>query len=227
MKFDLKVSEIAGENSSQAIVLLHGFGANRQDLAPLSKALRLKSSPTWLFPDAPETPPELALFGGRAWFSLDLSQIQMRAATPQGPLYDAAHVERLKTATDRYLSPWLWQLSERFESVVLGGFSQGAMMTLDWAWRHYDPHVKGLMLLSGAWPYHNAPENCRIPKGLPIFVSHGTGDTVLGFHHSQKMSSSLETMQAKLDTIHFPGGHEIPTNVLQRMQKFLDGLLES
>ena len=227
MKFELKVSEIEGKTPGQAVILLHGFGANRQDLSPLSRALRLKSSPTWLFPDAPVSPPELALFGGRAWFSLDMSQIQMRSMTPSGPLYDAAHVERLKKATDQYLAPWIWELSERFPSLVLGGFSQGAMMSLDWAWRHYDTHVKGLMLLSGAWPYHEAPPDCRIPKDLPIFVSHGSADSVLGIQHSQKMCASLETNGSILDSVVFPGGHEIPVNVLQRMQKFLDRVLES
>lgn len=227
MNNELKVSEIQGKNSSQVVVLLHGYGANRQDLAPLAKALKPESSPSWIFPDAPESPADLALFGGRSWFNLDISQIQMRAAHPDGPLYDGSHVERLKKATDRHLSSFLWSLSERYSSIVLGGFSQGAMMALDWAWRHYDPHVKGLMLLSGAWPYHDAPENCLIPKGLPVFISHGTHDPTLRFAHSEKMRAQLESKGAVVDSMAFAGGHEIPASALGRAQKFLDAVLES
>ncbi|MEO5667746.1 MAG: dienelactone hydrolase family protein [Bdellovibrionota bacterium] len=227
MSNSLKTTEIQGKNTSQAVVLLHGFGANRQDLVPLAEVMKLKSSPSWIFPDAPESPPDLALFGGRAWFPLDMSQIQRRAQDPYGALYDAGHVARLKKATDSVLSGFLWSLSERYSSIVLGGFSQGAMMALDWAWRHYDPSVKGLLLMSGAWPYLEIPADCRIPKDLPVFVSHGSQDPVLRFPHSEKMKKALEAQGAKVDTIVFPGGHEIPGQVLSRAQKFLDAVLES
>lgn len=227
MSNPLKLTEFQGKSSNQAVVLLHGFGANRQDLAPLAKALRLSSQPTWIFPDAPESPPEFALFGGRSWFHLDMSQMQRRAENPNGPLYDASHVDRLKKATDTHLSPFLWELSERYSSIVLGGFSQGAMMSLDWAWRHHDSSVKGLMLLSGAWPYLEAPTECRIPQGLPVFISHGTQDMVLRYPHSKKMKTSLEAKGAKVDNVVFPGAHEIPGNVLARAQKFLDAVFES
>jgi len=227
MKHSLKSTEIKGKNSSQAVVLLHGFGANRQDLAPLAQVLRPRSSPDWIFPDAPETPPDLALFGGRAWFALDMSQLQMRAGNPLGPLYDEAHVERLRKATDTYLSGFLWTLAESHSSIVLGGFSQGAMIALDWAWRHYDPSVKGLLLMSGAWPYLQTPTDCRIPKGLPVFISHGSSDPVLRYTHSEKLRTHLETQGAAIDSVVFPGGHEIPPQVIARAEKFLDRVLES
>jgi phospholipase/carboxylesterase len=227
MSYSLKTTEIQGKSPSSAIVLLHGFGANRQDLAPLAQVVKLKSAPSWIFPDAPETPPDLALFGGRAWFSLEMSQLQMRAQNPDGPLYDAAHVTRLRKATDNILSPFLWSLSEKYSSLILGGFSQGAMMALDWAWRHYDPSVKGLLLMSGAWPYLETPTECRIPKGLPVFMSHGSSDPVLRYPHSVRMKTALESQGAQIENVVFPGGHEIPQNVLMRAQKFLDDVLES
>jgi phospholipase/carboxylesterase len=224
MSFSLKTTEINGD-SSTAIVLLHGYGAHRHDLAPLAQVIPLESSPSWIFPDAPFSPAELALFGGRSWFDLDMAQLQIRAANPEAPLYDATHVNRLRKTTDEILSPFLWSLTEKYPSIVLGGFSQGAMMCLDWAWRHCDSSLKGLLLLSGAWPYLEDPSECRIPPGLPIFVSHGSADAILRPLHSERMTRRLEQRGANVESVLFQGGHEIPPQVIARATKFLNNTL--
>src|SRR5690606_3740525 len=140
-----------------AVILLHGYGANAQDLAPLASALKTRSPLRFYFPNAPRSPRELAAFGGRAWFASDMMLLQRRAQDPFSFLYDEAHVQKLYEATDKHLWPYVVQKASQYENIVLGGFSQGAMLALDCAWRHSLPQLKGLMLFSGAWAYLERP----------------------------------------------------------------------
>jgi phospholipase/carboxylesterase len=227
MSQKLQHIEYKKENSKIALVLLHGYGANAQDLAPLSSFFEFRKPLSSFFPQAPHVPAELAAFGGRAWFNLNMMLLQQRALSPEGPLYDAAHVEKLKKTCDAYLAPYLDELSQQYEHIVLGGFSQGAMLALDWAWRHYQPYLKALVLYSGAWPYLEAPSECRIPAGLPIFVSHGQNDPILRFRHSEQMVAELEKKKAFVVPHYFGGVHEIPSAIIANSKKFLEGFVNS
>lgn len=231
MKFNLQTIEIKNENSKTAVVLLHGYGANRHDLAPLAEVLGSQLSPkilpSFYFPDGPSTPRELAAFGGKAWFNLDMSLLQSRAANPEADLYDDAHVEKLYRASDAHLAPFLETVSKNYEKIVLGGFSQGAMLCADWAWRHYKPYVKALILYSPAWPYLKTPETCALPDNLPVFVSHGKQDPVLSIKHNIKLRENFLSKNAFVVESIFNGSHEIPHSALNDSKKFLDEILKA
>ena len=67
------------EKPQQVVILCHGFGAPGTDLVPLGPELlaarpQLAESTRIIFPEAPLEPPEL--FGGRAWWPLDVQQLQ-------------------------------------------------------------------------------------------------------------------------------------------------------
>jgi len=229
--YSLQTTEIKNENSKDAVVFLHGFGANRHDLAPLAEVMRpsnLKGQrPNFLFPEGPSAPKEIAAFGGKAWFNLDMSLLQKRSLEPNGELYDEAHVEKLYRAGDTHVARFIDEASKSYDRIYLGGFSQGAMMALDWAWRHYKPCVKALVLYSPAWPYLKDPEKCLIPPSFPVFISHGKQDAVLPIRHNEKLREKLKAQGAYVQESLFLGGHEIPPNVLHESENFLDGLMKS
>ena len=231
MSYSLQVTEFKNENSKNAVVFLHGYGANRHDLSPLAQVIQPKDRsgqvPSYFFPDGPSTPRELAPFGGRAWFALDMQLLQLRSANPNGDLYDEAHVEKLYRATDTHVVPFLEALSKSYENIFLGGFSQGAMICADWAWRHYKPYVKALVLYSPAWPYLKAPTICTLPPKLPMFVSHGLQDNVLSIRHNELLRQKFTEKGAYIQESIFMGGHEIPKSVIIESENFLDGLLKS
>jgi phospholipase/carboxylesterase len=195
------------------IVLLHGFGAPGDDLVDLGRYLEAPPGSRFVFPAAPI---EMGgLYGdSRAWWMIDLSSFdrpkpQDRSEeVPEG--IDAAR--QLVTAVLEKL------VEEGAGPIVLGGFSQGAMLSLDTA-LHLESqlasHLAGLVLMSGT-PINGAAWTPRMAKmkDLPVLVSHGRRDPLLSFTAAQAMADRLRTAGAHVDWVEFDGGHEIPPPVL-------------
>ena len=108
---------------------------------------------------------------------------------------------------------------------VLGGFSQGAMLTCD-AMLHTDRPYAGLVQLSGnllaqlIW-------SPLMPKrkGLPVFQSHGVQDEILPYIGASRLRDTLSQSGLAVEWHRFRGGHEIPAPVLQRLGVFLTKVL--
>ena len=105
-------------------MLLHGLGANGQDLIALAPVLgTVLPDAVFVAPDAP-SPCDMAPFGYQ-WFSL-----QVR--TPES-LYVGA--EEARSLLDRFLDEEMARYGLNDENLVLVGFSQGTMMALHTALR--------------------------------------------------------------------------------------------
>ena len=114
-----------GSKDSLNFVLLHGYGANGKDLVGLSQQEELKSlNANWFFIEAPLSPPELSMFGGKAWFSLTLSSLGPQAK--MSDFYDQENKEIDESF--ELLQSTLWDLEINLKNTFIGGFSQGAMM---------------------------------------------------------------------------------------------------
>ena len=48
---DLQVITVSSETKNSAVVLLHGYGADAQDLSPLSGMIKSDKKTAWYFPD--------------------------------------------------------------------------------------------------------------------------------------------------------------------------------
>ncbi len=147
------------------IILLHGFGAHMGDLAGLSPAIDAAGY-VYIFPNAPipfQIGPGMTGFG---W-------------TPPRDLRSADDLER---AVDM-LAALVDEVSERYEvepgQMILGGFSQGGMMTYRYGLPNPDKFA-GLAVLSGVAPDVDSLRE-RLPKDRAqrLFVTHGTADMVL------------------------------------------------
>ncbi|HEY5945209.1 MAG TPA: alpha/beta fold hydrolase, partial [Kofleriaceae bacterium] len=201
------------------VVLLHGFGAPGDDLVALAQYIR--APVRFVFPEAPL---ELGgLYGdSRAWWMLDLARLEQELRT--GALRDRRTEipEGLDTVRAQMLT-FLEQLEARYAidntQLVLGGFSQGAMLALDVA-LHREVPPAGLILMSGTllaeavWK----PQLTKL-AGVPIFQSHGRHDQLLPFSIAEHLRDELEAAGAKVEWIEFLGGHEIPPAVLDGVTK--------
>ena len=206
------------------VVLLHGFGAPGDDLVSLASIIDVPAR--FVFPEAPL---ELsALYGGsRAWWMLDLARLEQELARGL-PRDRSGEIPDGLPAARAQLIRFLDMLQARFNipdhQLVLGGFSQGAMLALDVALHRPKPPA-GLILMSGTiiaeadW----APRYASL-AGVPVVMSHGRNDMLLPFSISEALRDKLRGAGAKVDWHQFLGGHEIPPTVLDAAASFLRGL---
>jgi phospholipase/carboxylesterase len=161
-----------------SIIVLHGLGADGSDFVPLVPELDLThiGPVRFVFPSAPARP--VTINGGyrmRAWYDIF------------PPSTDPAVPRREDETGLRASQALVQQLLDREaargvppERTVLMGFSQGCAMTL-LAGLRAPQRLAGLVGLSGYLPLADltAAEASPVNHGLPVFLAHGTHDSVV------------------------------------------------
>lgn len=203
------------------VVVLHGFAMGPADLSPFAHSIGV---PAWfLFPEGP-LPAEPR---GRAWWHID--PVLRAASLLHGPRdFAVQHPSDLPMARTR-LSAFLDALDSELlgRPLVVGGFSQGGMLTCDTLLRAPRP-VSGMVLLSASriafdeWASYLAGAPLR---GLPVLVSHGSADSDLAFAAGEALRDCLVLAGAEVTWVPFDQGHEIPLLVWRRLRKFLLALI--
>jgi phospholipase/carboxylesterase len=170
----------AGGPARQLVVLLHGVGADGEDLIGLAPALaeRLPHA-AFVAPDGPE-PCDMAPMG-RQWFSL-------RDRRPEVLL---AGVQASAPILESFLDAELAREALGPPQLALVGFSQGTMMALHVALRRA-PALAAVLGYSGALvgPERLAAERRSQP---PVFLVHGDADDVVPV---QALFAAVEALQA-------------------------------
>ncbi|MEO0769955.1 MAG: esterase [Cyanobacteria bacterium J06649_4] len=205
----LNAIAIKPENAEgRLIVLLHGWGANAQDVAGLIEAINMISAPTQaLLPDAPFEHPMVP--GGRAWYSFPANYDFRRP-------HDFETQEDLKESRQR-LTAWMQSLPAKtgipLEKTIMGGFSQGGAMTLD-----VGPQLPlaAMLILSS---YHHAPiARCITPR--PVLLLHGRQDPVVPLPKAKETKAQLEQQGLAVDYHEFDMGHEVSLDALRVASRF-------
>lgn len=220
----------AQDQPTASVVLLHGFGAPGSDLVGLAGELSVPEGTLLVFPEAPHAidvglPPP---YEGRAWWHIDMLRLQLAVQTGSFEAM-AQHVPEGLAEARQTLDEFLEALDARYglagKPRVLGGFSQGAMLSTDVA-LHANSHCSGLLLLSGsliAAPEWGKLLETRAP--LPFFQSHGRHDPVLPFSLAERLHAMLVSHAWPGRFVSFAGGHGIAPEAVAGMNRFLAGLL--
>jgi len=210
----------SGAPGTFTVVLFHGFGANAADLVPLSDAIDPLSRMNWYFPEAPH---QIEIDGqryGQAWFPESAEEMKealygnyfsrLEELDPEGLRQSAARGQAL-----------LSTLSVSPENLVLGGFSQGAMVATEMALSLETPPA-ALVILSGALIAEERWKRMIKQAGrFHVFQSHGTADPILNFKGARELNS-LFTDSGYLGEFHpFPGGHEISSHIVTEVSNFI------
>ena len=187
----------SGGPARQLVILLHGVGANGDDLIGLAPLLSQGlPDAEFLAPNAPE-PCDMAPFGYQ-WFSLqDRSREPIEAGVrAAAPLVDAFIDE---TCAARQIAP---------DRVALLGFSQGCMMSLFVGLRRQSA-LAAILGYSGALV---APEKLadEIVSRPPVLLVHGEADPVVPYQMLAAAQAGLEAAGVGVETVSRPGlGHGI------------------
>jgi len=204
------------------VVLLHGFGAPGDDLVPLGQYMQAPNA-RFVFPAAPL---ELGgLYGdSRAWWLIDLMKLEQDLRT--GSIRDRRNeVPEGLTEARAKVSALLDELKTRYSitdaQIVLGGFSQGAMLSLDVA-LHRETPPSALVLMSGTL-LAEAVWTPLMPKlaGMPIIQSHGRRDPLLPFSIAEILRDKLVEAGAKVEFLPFNGEHSIPQTAFDAAGKLV------
>jgi phospholipase/carboxylesterase len=214
-----------GGGDGPAIVLCHGFGAPGDDLVALARVIDAGPGVRWFFPEAPG---EVDLgFGqrGRMWWFIDMARIQLSLmsgrprefptdATPDG-------LESAREALDACIEALVRDERVDPAKLVIGGFSQGAMLTTDLAVARKRPYA-GLAILSGALVAEPTWKSALATSGpsLKVFQSHGREDPLLPYPVAEKLRALLVDAGAQHEFHPFRGQHEIPAGVVEALGAF-------
>ena len=219
-----------GGGDGPLVVLCHGFGAPGQDLVPLGRMLDVPAGTRLCFPAAPLSLGGMFFGDSRAWWMIDMARLQGMLMTGQFDEMTAREPDGLHAARDQLvetLDAIERSLGVRPGQTVLGGFSQGAMLSLDLALRT-GRSLAGLVLLSGTlmarleW---TARLHSGARRGLPVFQSHGSFDEILPFALAEELHELLASGGLPVEFHRFDGGHQIPEPVLRRLGAFLTRVL--
>ena len=179
--------------STQVVVLLHGYGTTNADLVPFADRLAAEGR-AFVFPAAPV---ELDS-GGLAW------------ATTQSEIETSSQALQDLLAFVHETHP--------NSKISVGGFSQGASMSSllvdsKTPLQHVILFSPGLMLKDVQKTSGTGPA---------VYISHGRQDKVLPFSDAQKLKDMLSNAGCEVKLSAFDGGHAIPANVLSEAKAQLD-----
>ncbi|MBV1799070.1 alpha/beta hydrolase [Siccirubricoccus sp. G192] len=187
----------SGGPARQLVVLLHGVGADGQDLIELAPVwARALPEAAFIAPDAP-SPCDMAPYG-RQWFTLQ----------DRSPARMAAGVRAVAPLLDAFLEAELARLSLPASALALMGFSQGAMTALFTGLRRATPPA-AILAYSGALL---APEalTAEIVSRPPVLLVHGEADEVVPAQASRAAEAALRAAGVPVEALYRPGlGHGI------------------
>lgn len=191
------------------VVFLHGYGSHEKDLFGFAK--NLDSGLTVVTPRAPITLQE----GKYAWYNLSLNQGSSR--------YNFKDVESAKEDILTFIKGFKTKFGLENNEVYVGGFSQGAIMSLYIGLTEPDL-IDGVIALSG----HIYPEMMAQVKStkelndLNIFVSHGKNDNVLSFEKAEKGVQDLKNKGIAVDAYWYDAKHNITRENFTDMKTWLE-----
>jgi phospholipase/carboxylesterase len=192
--------------SMPTIILMHGRGADAHDLFDLAPMLDVAPGCRFILPNAPrawEAAPGMTF--GFTWFD----------GWPPEPESVAASRDTLLTFID--------EVKERYptSALILAGFSQGAMMSLEVGLR---ADVAAIIAMSGGLYEPHLPDQTS-PR--PVFIAHGTMDDVVPVSYGRRARLLLEERGFDVDYHEYPMGHQIVMEEIEAVRTFLARLIGS
>ena len=194
MKYDInhEYVSISSQSAQHRIILIHGWGADADDLLPIGKEIIEKSELDFevISLRAPGFHPNNT---GRQWYGL------------YPPDWKEAENEvnillRSLKKLDTYKIP--------LKKTILLGFSQGAAMSID-VGCHLD---FGLIVSCSGYPRPGWRPERKYP---PILISHGLLDEVVPISASKIIYREIKSISKNVcELLEFQGYHEIDLNLI-------------
>jgi phospholipase/carboxylesterase len=193
-----------------ALVLFHGRGADENDLFPLLDVLDPERRLVAATPRGPLSLPP----GGAHWY------VVREIGYPDKETFEASF---------RLAGDWLDAFAEETgvppERTVLGGFSQGAVMTYALALGRGRPRPAALIPLSGFIPTVEGFELDLAEPLPPVAIGHGSYDPVIAVDWSRRARQQLEQAGANVLYREYPLPHAVDPRYLSELAGWIAAAL--
>lgn len=192
----------AGEPDG-ALVLFHGRGTSEHDLLPLLEVLDPERRFLGVTPRGPLSLPP----GGAHWYAV------ARIGFPDTATFHATY-----GVVSEWLDGLLASEGIPMARTVLGGFSQGAVMSYALGLGAGRPAPAGIIALSGFMPTVDRFElDLAGGAGLPVAIGHGTYDPVIGVEWGRDARERLEAAGSQLTYREYPLPHAVEPGFLEEL----------
>lgn len=175
----------ARESHSATIVFLHGLGDSGQGWKPLADLFSADNALRhikWILPHAPTIRITASKSAMPAWYDIPTFDMNSTNVDEEGILYA---IQSVTAIIDNEI-----RAGTRPERIILGGFSQGAALTMltGLTIKH---KLAGLIILSGRLPMRLAIKSMVSPtvRNLAIFYAHGLADSTV---RTKSVESSVD-----------------------------------
>jgi len=209
VSLEARVRPAAGEPEG-ALVLLHGRGADELDLFPLLDFFDPERRLVGATPRAPLALPP----GGWHWYAF------MEVGHPDPATFHAVYPRAAE-----WLDEFLAGNGVPHERLVLGGFSQGGVMTYALGLGAGRPRPAALFALSSFVPTVEGFRLDLTPPLPPVAIGHGTLDPVISVEFGRAAKKLLEEAGADLLYREYPLPHAIDPEFARELAAWIDRAL--
>jgi phospholipase/carboxylesterase len=194
-----------------ALVLMHGRGTSEHDLAPLLDEFDPEQRLVGLCPRGPLSMPP----GGAHWY------VVRQVGYPD---------PRTFLPTFELVSGWLDSLPDAvgvpIGKTVLGGFSQGTVMSYALGLGGGRPRPAGILGLSGFIPKVEGFEiDLSGLDDFPVAIGHGEYDPIISVEFGREARELLEGAGADVLYRESPMAHSVDPGFIPELRQWLEGVL--
>ena len=185
------------------VIVMHGRGADANDLADIAPALDQSSGIRFIFPNALKAfEPYRGMTFGFTWFD----------GWP--PTHDS--IDESRRSVLRFIDEVVARYPTPSGKLILAGFSQGALMALDTGFRTKQA-LAGIVVMSGALYEDELPNLTK----LPVLIVHGTDDEVIPVLAARRARRVLEDHGLSPEYHEFAMGHWVTDESIAAVGEFI------
>lgn len=184
-------------DKNPALILLHGYGSNEEDLFSFASEL-----PEEYYVISVRAPYDL-MYGSYAWYAINFDANENKFS-------DLDQARSSRDLIVNFIDECITKYAIDAENVNLIGFSQGAILSTAIA-LSYPEKINRVIALSGYIDLGIATENFKEKEvsKVKFFVSHGVVDQVIPVDWARKTKPVLESLGINVTYKEYPIGHGV------------------
>ena len=204
------------QTAQHSIIWLHGLGADGYDFVSMAEALNLPAewAVRFVFPHAPLRPVSINQgYTMRAWYDIKSAEIDNHF-DEENVLHSIRAIHAL---CNREIANGILP-----NKIVIGGFSQGALIALRSGLSFTAP-LAGIAALSGYLPHAEQLLVQKPNHSVPVFIGHGTQDQVVPFVLGKITSEELQKASYSVSWHSYEGmAHSVCAKEIRDIRTWLE-----